>query len=125
MPDPTAKGEFDDLVDLVTKPSQGPSGSASSFIHVYYTEAVMYSLPVDQCRSWFVSIAAAYFNQLSELCGLLTAILQAFISHFHDFWPSTLKFTHRDRLVTAADWPTIFNLARLSSSRVLLVLKRG
>ncbi|KAH8905061.1 hypothetical protein BR93DRAFT_945996 [Coniochaeta sp. PMI_546] len=102
MPDPTEKGNFDDMIDLVTKPSQDPSSSVSSFIYVYYTEAVMYALPIDQCRSWF-----------------------AFISHFHEFWPNTLKFTHRDRLVTAADWPAIFNLARLSSSRVLLVLKLG
>ncbi|OIW34428.1 hypothetical protein CONLIGDRAFT_566188 [Coniochaeta ligniaria NRRL 30616] len=102
MSDPTKKGDFDDMIDLVTKPSQDPSTAVSSFIYVYYTEAVMYALPIDQCRSWF-----------------------AFISHFHEFWPNTLKFTHRDRLVTAADWPAIFNLARLSNSRVLLVLKLG
>ncbi|KAB5551293.1 hypothetical protein GE09DRAFT_168424 [Coniochaeta sp. 2T2.1] len=102
MSDPTKKGDFDDMIDLVTKPSQDPSSSVSTFIYVYYTEAVMYALPIDQCRSWF-----------------------AFCSHFHDFWPNTLKFTHRDRLVTAAEWPTIFNIARLSSGRTLLVLSLG
>jgi len=50
---------------------------------------------------------------------------QAFLSHFHEFWPNTLKFIYRERLVTAADWPSIVNTARLSSSRVLLVLKLG
>lgn len=60
MPDPTEKGNFDDMIDLVTKPSQDPSSSVSSFIYVYYTEAVMYALPIDQCRSWFVRIAPGH-----------------------------------------------------------------
>lgn len=43
------------MIDLVSKPSQDPPASVSSFVYVYYTEAVMYALPTDQCRSWFVS----------------------------------------------------------------------
>jgi hypothetical protein len=54
------------MVDLITKPSQDPSSSVSSFIYVYYTEAVMYALPIDQCRSWFVSIATAYVASCSS-----------------------------------------------------------
>jgi len=63
MSDPTKKGDFDDMIDLVSKPSQDPSSSVSTFIYVHYTEAVMYALPIDQCRSWFVSVAmTSYFG---------------------------------------------------------------
>jgi hypothetical protein len=113
-----------DTVDLVTTPSMNTSGSASSFIFVYYTEAVTYALPLDQCRSWFVSYNAL-IRVISDTRTQCLRSIQAFISHFHEFWPKTLKFTHRDRLVTASDWPSIFNLARLSSNMVVLVLKLG
>lgn len=90
-----------DIVDLVTEPSRDPASSGvNSSIYVYYTDAVLYALPVEECRSWF-----------------------AFISHFHEYWPQTLRFTHRDRLVTAAEWPAMLNLARYSNTRFVLSLK--
>jgi len=61
MPDPTKKGDFDDILNVITEPSRDPASPVSSCIYVYYTEAVTYALPIDKCRTWFVSIATIAF----------------------------------------------------------------
>lgn len=89
-----------DVVDLVSEPSRDLSSFVSgnqAYIYVYYTEAVMYAIPLEECRSWF-----------------------GFISHFHEYWPMTLRFTHRERLVGAEEWPAMVSLAKYSNSRVVL-----
>lgn len=89
-----------DVVDLVTEPSRNPAAKGSSaFIYVYYSDAVMYAIPLDECKSWF-----------------------GFISHFHEFWPQTLRFTHRDRVITSVEWPATLDWARNSISRTTLYL---
>jgi hypothetical protein len=89
-----------DVIDLITEPSRNPTGKGSSpFIYVYYSDAVLYAIPLDECKSWF-----------------------GFIAHFHEFWPQTLRFTHRDRVITAVEWPATLDWARNSNTRATLHL---
>lgn len=116
-----------DVLDIVTAPLKSPS-AGGALIYVYYTEAVLWVLSVDECASWFVSSYATslvmHWNGMaSQICA--DDPLQAFISHFHDFWPQTLSFSHRDRPITADDWPRILNLARHSNSKTTLYLRIG
>ncbi|KAI3318826.1 hypothetical protein HD806DRAFT_539853 [Xylariaceae sp. AK1471] len=78
--------------------SEGDNGQER--IYVSYGEAILWSFPLNKCRTWL-----------------------EFLSHFYGFWPEPIQFSHRDRVLSADDWDRIYNLARYSSYKIMLILK--
>lgn len=69
-------------------------------ILVSYGGALMWSLPTNECRTWF-----------------------AFIAHFHAFWPRKIEFWRKGRLITADNWGKVLKLAEGPNGDVKLKLK--
>ncbi|PQE19705.1 mg2+ transporter protein [Rutstroemia sp. NJR-2017a BVV2] len=69
-------------------------------LSVRYRGNVMWSIPVEECQTWF-----------------------DFISHFRDFWPCRLSFFWHKRQVTPEDWPKIMHLPHRINNRITLDLQ--
>ncbi|PNY27290.1 Uncharacterized protein TCAP_02785 [Tolypocladium capitatum] len=93
---------FGDSLKLNSQPSKQPTGtSGSGRILVAYGSAVMWALDAEDCPTWF----------------------EAFLSHFHAFWPRNLEFKSNDQAVTAEMWPKILKLAARPQGSVILSFK--
>ncbi|KAL2021387.1 hypothetical protein VTK56DRAFT_7252 [Thermocarpiscus australiensis] len=92
--------------DFVTKtiaPLDALVGTAEKRkISVYFGGCVMWSIPLDECQTWF-----------------------ALMSHFRDFWPRHLELYHHRRKITAKDWPSIWHSARHINTMIRLDLRLG
>ncbi|PHH79574.1 hypothetical protein CDD80_4454 [Ophiocordyceps camponoti-rufipedis] len=85
---------------LISQPPQRDPGSAGSGrILVAYGNAVLWVLRVRDCPTWF-----------------------SFISRFNAFWPKSVEFRWRDRVVDPNSWPKMLHLASLPRASVLLKL---
>ncbi|KAK4224169.1 magnesium transport protein cora [Podospora fimiseda] len=63
-------------------------------ILVRYLSDVVWTIPIDQCKTWF-----------------------AFISHFQELWPRRLLFYQHKRLINSDQWQKIWDLAARSNTK--------
>ncbi|EFX03055.1 Mg2+ transporter [Grosmannia clavigera kw1407] len=90
-----------DAIEIAEIPiQQMPNTGHQSVITVAYKRAVLWSIPVEDCKTWL-----------------------EFLSHFRDFWPQRLSFFRRTRPVEADDWPRIWNLAQHVQNHITLEMR--
>ncbi|KAJ0319397.1 hypothetical protein Brms1b_003825 [Colletotrichum noveboracense] len=90
-----------DSVSVVSEPAKDPSHSAESGrILVQYGESVLWSFPLEECQTWF-----------------------AFIAHFADFWPKTVRFHFNGRQLGEARWWKVLQFASTSRRNVVVTME--
>ncbi|KXX79338.1 hypothetical protein MMYC01_204552 [Madurella mycetomatis] len=100
MTEETLRG---DSIDLLVEPlERSPDARPVATIAVSYRQAVLWSIPVEECHTWL-----------------------SFLAHFREFWPQRLQFFHRKRPVTADNWPRVWNLAKHSNTKIMLEMRIG
>ncbi|KAH8667063.1 hypothetical protein BX600DRAFT_497735 [Xylariales sp. PMI_506] len=96
MPAASLRG---DVLKIITQPPMA-SPLKERTVYVSYYTTVLWALPLEECMTWF-----------------------AFVSHFHEFWPQSIRFHHRDIVVTEVEWPRIIKLVKHSTARITLDLR--
>ncbi|RCI15543.1 hypothetical protein L249_3396 [Ophiocordyceps polyrhachis-furcata BCC 54312] len=81
-------------------PPREPGSNGCGRILVSYGSAVQWVFRVRDCPTWF-----------------------SFVSRFSAFWPESVEFRWRDRVVEPGSWPKMLKLASLPRASVLLRLK--
>ncbi|KAK4236126.1 hypothetical protein C8A03DRAFT_17193 [Achaetomium macrosporum] len=79
-----------------------PDSRPLAAIAVAYKQAIVWSIPVDECHTWL-----------------------NFQAHFWEFWPRRLQFFHRKRQLTGENWPRIWNLAKHANTKIVLEMRIG
>nr|XP_036585489.1 mg2+ transporter [Colletotrichum truncatum]KAF6795540.1 mg2+ transporter [Colletotrichum truncatum] len=98
MSEATLRGE---TVSLVSEPARDPTlGADSKRILIQYGDSVMWSFPLAECQTWF-----------------------AFIAHFSDFWPKTVRFQFNGRLLTESRWWKVMQFAKTSRRNVVITME--
>ncbi|KAK0652573.1 hypothetical protein B0T16DRAFT_103189 [Cercophora newfieldiana] len=102
MTEETLRG---DSISLLTEPTaveKNPNARPSAAIAISHRQAILWSVPVDECHTWL-----------------------DFLKHFREFWPQRLQFFHRKRPVAADNWPKVWNLAKHSDTKITLEMRIG
>ncbi|KAK8069876.1 Mg2+ transporter [Apiospora phragmitis] len=93
------------LKDRIVSISPEPPNESpyhGKMIYVSYYGAVLWSIALEDCSTWF-----------------------GFINHFHAFWPLPVRIFHRNEVATEVDWPRILHTAKHSSTPLTLELRVG
>ncbi|KAK0122467.1 hypothetical protein ONS95_010699 [Cadophora gregata] len=85
-----------DFISTLPKAEVQPSLS-SPHIHVSTKSSLLWTIPLEECQSWF-----------------------AFISHFWDYWPLQVEVKLNEKPITASDWPRITKLAEKTTVRLVV-----
>ncbi|KAH8819883.1 hypothetical protein F5884DRAFT_762073 [Xylogone sp. PMI_703] len=88
------QGEY---IQFLNQPTENPP---SPNIFVSHGMAILWSLPLIECQSWF-----------------------AFISHFLEYWPHPFLILYNDKVITERDWPRILALAKKISIRLSILFR--
>ncbi|KAH6898806.1 hypothetical protein B0T10DRAFT_120301 [Thelonectria olida] len=91
-----------DTLKLNAEPSRDLMTGDGGRILVSFGNSVSWSFTTNECQTWF-----------------------AFVSKFQAFWPKTLEFWRQERLLTAAGWHKVLQLASRSRSSVNIIMKIG
>ncbi|KAK1723977.1 uncharacterized protein BDZ83DRAFT_579540 [Colletotrichum acutatum] len=87
-----------ETVTMTSEPARDTAlGADTGRILIQHGESVMWSFPLEECRTWF-----------------------AFIAHFADFWPKAVRFHFNGRLLTEARWWKVLQFARTSRRNVVI-----
>ncbi|KAK0381418.1 hypothetical protein CLIM01_01279 [Colletotrichum limetticola] len=90
-----------ETVTMTSEPARDPTlGADTGRILIQHGESVMWSFPLEECRTWF-----------------------AFIAHFADFWPKAVRFHFNGRLLTEARWWKVLQFARTSRRNVVISME--
>lgn len=125
MSEDTLRGES---IKVAVRSAQSLSTAAPEWnpvLSVRYKGDVVWSIPVDECQTWFVRLAILGSSTFTGCRLTGYRISQRFLAHFRDFWPNSLQFFRHKQLVTAEDWPKLHNLASHAGSRVVLDFQLG
>ncbi|KAK5656101.1 hypothetical protein OQA88_5240 [Cercophora sp. LCS_1] len=120
MKEETLQGDSVDLVLEPTTVERSPDARAPTTIAVSHRHTVLWSIAVDECQTWLVSLPRNPFGKEFVVTGT-----QSFLAHFREFWPQRLQFFHRKRTVTVDNWPKIWNLAKHSDTKITLDMRVG
>ncbi|KAK3307749.1 uncharacterized protein B0T15DRAFT_522460 [Chaetomium strumarium] len=82
--------------------AMSPDSRPLAVIAVSYKQAVLWSIPLEECQTWL-----------------------DFQARFWEFWPQRLQFFHRKRPVTGGNWPRIWNLAKHTNTKIVLEMRIG
>lgn len=119
------KGEAITIIPPEPPSSNGEGGGGLGRIYVSYSEAVLWSFALKDCRTWLVS------GDVPAYLVLLLHVInetddhgkQDFLSHFYDFWPEAIQFLHHEKSLSEDDWNRIYHLAKHSSYKIILTLR--
>ncbi|KAH7370897.1 hypothetical protein BKA65DRAFT_562836 [Rhexocercosporidium sp. MPI-PUGE-AT-0058] len=89
-----------DLISVIPN-TQIQSSLNSSNILVSTKSSLLWSLPLEECQSWF-----------------------GFVSHFRDYWPLQVEVKYNEKAVTASEWPRILALAKKTTVRLMVDFQR-
>ncbi|KAL2066725.1 hypothetical protein VTL71DRAFT_2797 [Oculimacula yallundae] len=88
-----------DYISIIPKPEIEPSLAGSNIL-VSTKSSLLWSLPLQQCQSWF-----------------------GFVSHFCEYWPLQVNATYNDKPITASDWPRMLAIAKKTTVRLVVELR--
>ncbi|OHE98990.1 hypothetical protein CORC01_05680 [Colletotrichum orchidophilum] len=90
-----------ETVIMTSEPARNPTlGADTGRILIRHGESVLWSFPLEECRTWF-----------------------AFIAHFADFWPKAVRFHFNGRLLTEGRWWKVLQFARTSHKSVVISME--
>jgi len=96
-----------------------PEGKTPRLL-VSYGGSLLWSLRLDECQTWFVSISSPMhaYAQCDDH-------EKKFISTFWEFWPRRFRIMYNGKALEADLWPRILNLAKHSSTNLRLSFHLG
>ncbi|KAH9206701.1 hypothetical protein DL95DRAFT_375096 [Leptodontidium sp. 2 PMI_412] len=93
LPMTSLQGEF-----ISVLPKVGVKSSLSSpNILVSTKSSLLWSLPLEECQSWF-----------------------AFVAHFRDYWPLQVEVKYNEKPVIASQWPKVLALSKKTAVRLVV-----
>ena len=93
---------------MLEPPPTSPTPPPKTFFLVSYSDAVCWSLPVEDCQTWFVGVAVV-------LVDLLFLRNQAFKSHFTEFGLRKFHILYKGTPLVSEEWPMILQSAKDSN----------
>ncbi|KAK4234084.1 hypothetical protein C8A03DRAFT_38158 [Achaetomium macrosporum] len=105
----TERALCEDIIAKTIMPlSTAPAPIPNKTLSVRHHGAIMWSIPVQECQTWFVR---RYKTFAIRSTVALNIVIQTFVSHFRNYQPRRLQFFYGAMAVKPKNWPKFYRLA--------------